>query len=51
MREGMCFMLDSGGDRVCFVQFPQRFEGIDPNDRSYVCWHWMHFSSDSALWV
>ncbi|XP_020598308.1 cellulose synthase-like protein D5 [Phalaenopsis equestris] len=33
MREGMCFMLDSGGDRVCFVQFPQRFEGIDPNDR------------------
>ncbi|KAG0475786.1 hypothetical protein HPP92_015472 [Vanilla planifolia] len=26
-------MLDRGGDRVCFVQFPQRFEGIDPNDR------------------
>ncbi|KAH0459057.1 hypothetical protein IEQ34_011871 [Dendrobium chrysotoxum] len=33
LREGMCFMLDTGGDRVCFVQFPQRFEGIDPNDR------------------
>ncbi|KAG8093132.1 hypothetical protein GUJ93_ZPchr0012g21488 [Zizania palustris] len=33
LREGMCFMLDRGGDRVCFVQFPQRFEGIDPNDR------------------
>ncbi|KAL0916325.1 hypothetical protein M5K25_013827 [Dendrobium thyrsiflorum] len=33
LREGMCFMQDSGGDRVCFVQFPQRFEGIDPNDR------------------
>nr|ACF82274.1 unknown [Zea mays] len=29
----MCFMLDRGGDRVCYVQFPQRFEGIDPNDR------------------
>ncbi|CAD6269885.1 unnamed protein product [Miscanthus lutarioriparius] len=33
LREGMCFMLDRGGDRVCYVQFPQRFEGIDPNDR------------------
>ncbi|XP_043695891.1 cellulose synthase-like protein D5 [Telopea speciosissima] len=33
LREGMCFMLDRGGDRICFVQFPQRFEGIDPNDR------------------
>ncbi|CAN4091368.1 unnamed protein product [Withania somnifera] len=33
MREGMCFMLDKGGDRICYVQFPQRFEGIDPNDR------------------
>ncbi|GAV57006.1 Cellulose_synt domain-containing protein [Cephalotus follicularis] len=33
MREGMCFMLDRGGDRICYVQFPQRFEGIDPNDR------------------
>ncbi|VAI14189.1 unnamed protein product [Triticum turgidum subsp. durum] len=33
LREGMCYMLDRGGDRVCYVQFPQRFEGIDPNDR------------------
>ncbi|CAI9105364.1 OLC1v1004272C2 [Oldenlandia corymbosa var. corymbosa] len=33
IREGMCFMLDRGGDRICYVQFPQRFEGIDPNDR------------------
>ncbi|RDX92133.1 Cellulose synthase-like protein D5, partial [Mucuna pruriens] len=33
MREGMCFMLDRGGDRICYVQFPQRFEGIDPSDR------------------
>uniref|UniRef100_A0A0E0BTY9 Uncharacterized protein n=1 Tax=Oryza glumipatula TaxID=40148 RepID=A0A0E0BTY9_9ORYZ len=33
LREGMCFMLDRGGDRVCFVQFPQRFEGVDPSDR------------------
>lgn len=33
LREGMCFMLDRGGDKICYVQFPQRFEGIDPNDR------------------
>nr|KYP50973.1 Cellulose synthase-like protein D5 [Cajanus cajan] len=33
LREGMCFMLDRGGDRICYVQFPQRFEGIDPSDR------------------
>ncbi|KAJ4763287.1 hypothetical protein LUZ62_073662 [Rhynchospora pubera] len=33
IREGMCFMLDRNGDRVCYVQFPQRFEGIDPSDR------------------
>lgn len=33
LREGMCFMMDRGGDRLCYVQFPQRFEGIDPNDR------------------
>ncbi|KAG5589301.1 hypothetical protein H5410_039815 [Solanum commersonii] len=33
IREGMCFMMDRGGDRLCYVQFPQRFEGIDPNDR------------------
>ncbi|KAJ9171766.1 hypothetical protein P3X46_015084 [Hevea brasiliensis] len=33
LREGMCFMLHRGGDRNCYVQFPQRFEGIDPSDR------------------
>ncbi|EFJ32798.1 cellulose synthase-like D3-1, glycosyltransferase family 2 protein [Selaginella moellendorffii] len=33
LREAMCFMMDRGGDRLCYVQFPQRFEGIDPNDR------------------
>ncbi|CAD5183091.1 unnamed protein product [Musa acuminata subsp. malaccensis] len=33
LREGMCFMLDRGGDRICYVQFPQRFEGVDPSDR------------------
>ncbi|XP_040384245.1 cellulose synthase-like protein D1 [Oryza brachyantha] len=32
-REGMCFMMDRGGDRLCYIQFPQRFEGIDPSDR------------------
>ncbi|KAK4802007.1 hypothetical protein SAY86_000210 [Trapa natans] len=33
LKEGMCFMMDRGGDRICYVQFPQRFEGIDPSDR------------------
>lgn len=33
VREGICFMLGSGGENVCYVQFPQRFEGIDPSDR------------------
>lgn len=33
LREGMCFMMDRGGERLCYVQFPQRFEGIDPSDR------------------
>ncbi|KAL0815815.1 hypothetical protein Bca101_072259 [Brassica carinata] len=32
-RDGICFMMDEDGDRVCYVQFPQRFEGIDPSDR------------------
>ncbi|KAF9688135.1 hypothetical protein SADUNF_Sadunf02G0165700 [Salix dunnii] len=33
LREGMYFMLDRGGDRICYVKFPQRFEGIDPSDQ------------------
>ncbi|KAK2643921.1 hypothetical protein Ddye_019116 [Dipteronia dyeriana] len=33
IKEGICFMMDRGGDRVCYVQFPQRFEGVDPSDR------------------
>ncbi|KAK8963818.1 Cellulose synthase-like protein D4 [Platanthera guangdongensis] len=33
IREGMCFLIDHGGQDICFIQFPQRFEGIDPNDR------------------
>ncbi|CAD5314273.1 unnamed protein product [Arabidopsis thaliana] len=32
-RDGICFMMDHDGDRVSYVQFPQRFEGIDPSDR------------------
>ncbi|KAH7438039.1 hypothetical protein KP509_05G102500 [Ceratopteris richardii] len=32
-REGICFMMDRGGENICYVQFPQRFEGIDPSDR------------------
>jgi len=26
-------MMDCDGDRICYVKFPQRFEGIDPSDR------------------
>ncbi|KAL5577895.1 hypothetical protein UlMin_019594 [Ulmus minor] len=34
IREAMCFMMDSSlGRRICYVQFPQRFDGIDRNDR------------------
>ncbi|CAH8259656.1 unnamed protein product [Arabidopsis lyrata] len=29
----MFVLLDRGVDRICYVQFPQRFEVIDPNDR------------------
>ncbi|KAL5197949.1 hypothetical protein ABZP36_001461 [Zizania latifolia] len=34
-RAPMCFMLDSrgGGDGTAFVQFPQRFDDVDPTDR------------------
>ena len=34
MREAMCFLMDPNlGKHVCYVQFPQRFDGIDRNDR------------------
>ncbi|KAK9733577.1 hypothetical protein RND81_04G076100 [Saponaria officinalis] len=33
IKEAICFMLDRGGKSVCYVQFPQRFDGIDPSDR------------------
>ncbi|KAJ4962721.1 hypothetical protein NE237_022660 [Protea cynaroides] len=33
IREGLCFMLDRAGEEICYIQFPQRFEGIDPSDR------------------
>ncbi|KAL7244546.1 hypothetical protein ACSBR2_000015 [Camellia fascicularis] len=34
LREAMCFMMDPLlGKRVCYVQFPQRFDGIDRSDR------------------
>lgn len=34
IREAMCFMMDPlVGKRVCYVQFPQRFDGIDVHDR------------------
>jgi hypothetical protein len=34
LREAMCFLMDPNlGRTVCYVQFPQRFDGIDRNDR------------------
>ncbi|XP_062205677.1 probable mixed-linked glucan synthase 7 [Phragmites australis] len=33
LRAGVCLMLDRGGGDVAFVQFPQRFDGVDPADR------------------
>ncbi|GBG89411.1 hypothetical protein CBR_g49201 [Chara braunii] len=34
MREAMCFLMDpASGSQVCYVQFPQRFDGVDRNDR------------------
>ncbi|KAH9319633.1 hypothetical protein KI387_021402, partial [Taxus chinensis] len=34
IREAMCFLMDPNlGKKVCYVQFPQRFDGIDRNDR------------------
>ncbi|KAK7245531.1 hypothetical protein RIF29_40377 [Crotalaria pallida] len=34
VREAMCFMMDPQvGSDVCYVQFPQRFDGIDRSDR------------------
>ncbi|KQK12573.1 hypothetical protein BRADI_1g04597v3 [Brachypodium distachyon] len=34
LREAMCFLMDPNlGRNVCYVQFPQRFDGIDTNDR------------------
>ncbi|KAK7247526.1 hypothetical protein RIF29_42410 [Crotalaria pallida] len=34
LREAMCFMMDpTVGKKICYVQFPQRFDGIDRHDR------------------
>ncbi|KAK4280209.1 hypothetical protein QN277_011857 [Acacia crassicarpa] len=34
LREAMCFLMDpTSGKNICYVQFPQRFDGIDRHDR------------------
>ncbi|KAL2236199.1 UNVERIFIED_CONTAM: Cellulose synthase A catalytic subunit 1 UDP-forming [Sesamum indicum] len=34
LKEAMCFMMDRVlGKKTCYVQFPQRFDGIDLHDR------------------
>ncbi|KAL0374295.1 UNVERIFIED_CONTAM: Cellulose synthase A catalytic subunit [UDP-forming] [Sesamum radiatum] len=38
LREAMCFLMDPNlGKYVCYVQFPQRFDGIDRSDRYANC--------------
>ena len=34
IKEAMCFLMDPAyGKKCCYVQFPQRFDGIDLHDR------------------
>src|SRR5688572_382164 len=34
LKEAMCFLMDPVlGKKTCYVQFPQRFDGIDLHDR------------------
>lgn len=34
LKEAMCFFMDPAyGRKTCYVQFPQRFDGIDLHDR------------------
>jgi cellulose synthase A len=63
LREAMCFMMDPQlGKKVCYVQFPQRFDGIDRSDRyanhntvffdvSNGVVSYLYFSWVIALWV
>ncbi|KAF9610964.1 hypothetical protein IFM89_026052 [Coptis chinensis] len=38
MREAMCFLMDPQlGKKLCYIQFPQRFDGIDRHDRIKSC--------------
>ncbi|KAB1226625.1 Cellulose synthase A catalytic subunit 1 [UDP-forming] [Morella rubra] len=38
LKEAMCFMMDPAfGKKTCYVQFPQRFDGIDLHDRYANC--------------
>lgn len=58
LREAMCFMMDpTSGKKVCYVQFPQRFDGIDRHDRYSnrnvvffdVCWWFLFLSMVSLI--
>ena len=34
LKEAMCFMMEpAAGKKICYVQFPQRYNGIDCQDR------------------
>ncbi|KAF6142101.1 hypothetical protein GIB67_037019 [Kingdonia uniflora] len=55
LREGMCFMMDpllgKKGEKVYYAQFPQRFDGIDRNDR-YANRNTVYFDTESIkFWM
>lgn len=33
VRDGIFYVMNCGVNRICYVQFPQSFEGIDSSDR------------------
>ena len=50
IREAMCFMMDPQlGPGLCYVQFPQRFDGIDRSDR-YANRNTVFFDVSSIAW-
>lgn len=53
VREAMCFLMDPQiGKKLCYVQFPQRFDGIDRHDR-YANRNVVFFdvSLNAAMWL
>ncbi|KAJ6338547.1 hypothetical protein OIU76_008091 [Salix suchowensis] len=49
LRDGMCFMLDRGGDRICYVQFPQQRMEAQWKSSFHGAMHYICFSPDEIL--